>query len=507
MNLRRKATRISETELLRQKDFQDKVRLLPKPQRSYFVQTFGCQLNEHDSENLAAMLEAMGFQASPDPEEADIYVLNTCSIRENADNRFFAYLGNAKERRSRKADLLVVVCGCMSMIPEHVERIKRSFPFVDIVFGPQDIYRFPELLHRRLAGSRRVYDVGGNDVIAEGLPVVRERHYRALCSIIYGCNNFCTYCIVPYTRGRERSRDPAEIEHEIAELERDGFSEIMLLGQNVNAYGKDLPPISERWGNNFAALLDRIASRYHIPRIRFMTSHPKDISLDLLDVMAAYPQIERHLHLPLQSGSDRILQAMNRHYTVERYLHTVEEARKRIPGLSITTDIIVGFPGETEADFEATLELVRKVAYDSAFTFQYSPRYGTPAALLEQQLPPELMKERFERLLELQNANAMAANQARVGKRYEVLIEGASVQDPRQLCGRPSDFHLINFELPEQLRGELAARAGLDSGDVTAVGAWAEGQFCEVEVQEARTFSLRGVMTRFKGRDSEVWTA
>ncbi|MDD4368809.1 MAG: tRNA (N6-isopentenyl adenosine(37)-C2)-methylthiotransferase MiaB, partial [Oscillospiraceae bacterium] len=360
---------VSRPELERQAEFADAVRQLQSQHPSYYIRTFGCQLNENDSEKLAGLLETMGYQPAAAPESAVFIIFNTCSVRGNADDRFFGHLGLVKNLRRDHPDLLVAVCGCMMKIEEHVDKIRCSYPFVDLVFGPSDIYRLPELLYRRLSGSRRVYDVSSDDLIAEGSKVVRERQYRALCTIMYGCNNYCSYCVVPYTRGRERSRRPAEILQELKELGQQGFGEVMLLGQNVNSYGRDLTLADGRKLNyDFADLLAQAAEESGIPRIRFMTSHPKDISLKLLDVMQAYPQIERHLHLPLQSGSDTVLKKMNRHYTVADYRRSVAAALERMPDLALSTDIIVGFPGETEQDFQATLDCVAEFAYDSAYT-------------------------------------------------------------------------------------------------------------------------------------------
>ncbi|NJP39967.1 tRNA (N6-isopentenyl adenosine(37)-C2)-methylthiotransferase MiaB [Oscillospiraceae bacterium HV4-5-C5C] len=480
---------VSQTELDRQAEFADAVLQLKLPRSSYYIRTFGCQLNENDSEKLAGLLESMGYRPAAAPEEASFIIFNTCSVRENADDRFFGHLGLVKNLRRDHPDLLVAVCGCMMKIEEHVDKIRRSYPFVDLVFGPSDIYRLPELLYRRLSGSRRVYDVSSEDLIAEGSKVVRERQYRALCTIMYGCNNYCSYCVVPYTRGRERSRKPAEILQELKNLGRQGFGEVMLLGQNVNSYGRDLTSADGRKLNyDFADLLAEAAEQSDIPRIRFMTSHPKDISIKLLDVMRAYPQIERHLHLPLQSGSDTILKKMNRHYTVADYRRSVMAALERMPDLALSTDIIVGFPGETEQDFQATLDCVAEFAYDSAYTFQYSPRYGTPAALLAEQLSPEVMTERFGRLVELQNANSLKANEQRVGQIYEVLVEGCSDHRPDMLTGRASDNHLINFSISPDQR-EALGQEGLDD---RALGQRLEGSFARVKVTLARTFSLEG---------------
>ncbi len=500
---RERFTRISSEEMERQAGYMAQVARLHKSGQRYFVRTFGCQLNDHDSEVLSAQLEQMGYVRAESAEEADLYILNTCSIRENADQRFFGNLGQAKQWVRENPERITVVCGCMMKVDEHVDHIRKTFPYVDMIFGPQDIYRFPELLYRRLCGSRRVYDIGDQDVIAEGLPVVHERKYRALCTIMYGCNNFCTYCIVPYTRGRERSRDADQILAELKELETQNFSEVMLLGQNVNSYRGIHDAQGQADPESFALLLERICQETRIPRIRFMTSHPKDISRRLLEVMARYPQIERHLHLPLQSGSDRILDKMNRHYTLEHYRETLRYARELMPELALSTDLIVAFPGETEEDFAQTLEAVREFAYDSAFTFIYSPRVGTPAALLAEQIDADVAAERFKRLIELQNANSLAANQRRVGRRDELLIEGLSEHSSSRFTGRGSDFHLVNFEIPQELRQSQ----GWDQLSPAELGQLLEGCFCEVEILEAKTFSLLGRMTAFHGKRSRVFDA
>lgn len=487
---------VKRSELDRQLDFANDIKSISSKNRAYYIMTFGCQLNENDSQKIAGILTNMGYYRADEMKEADFIIINTCSVRENADDRFYGNLGRIKNLRQAKPDLLVAVCGCMMKIDEHVDKIRRSYPFVDLIFGPSDIYRLPELLWRRLQGSKRVYDVGDVDLIAEGVHVVHERKHRALCTISYGCNNFCTFCIVPYTRGRERSRKPSDILSEVKELADQGFSEVMLLGQNVNSYGLDIP---EEERVDFSELLTLICEQTSIPLIRFMTSHPKDISLSLLDVMVKYPQIERHLHLPLQSGSDRILRKMNRHYTVEHYLNIVSEAKKRAPELSITTDIIVGFPGETEADFQATLDVVEQVGYDSAFTFQYSPRIGTPAALQAEQIPQDVVSERFDRLVAIQNENALKANQARVGRTIRVLVEGASDHRVDMLTGRSSDNHLINFSFSKELR-EANGLSGLSESEL---GQFMEGRFCDVEVTKCRTFSLEGVLRAFVPFDQD----
>lgn len=480
---------VTEAELARQADFALDIQTMNQEPKAYFIMTFGCQLNDNDSQKMAGSLEQMNYYRATEMEAADFIIINTCSVRENADDRFYGNLGRIKTLRQTKPNLLVAVCGCMMKIDEHVDKIRRSYPFVDLIFGPSDIYRLPELLWRRLQGSKRVYDVGDQDLIAEGVHVVHERKHRALCTISYGCNNFCTFCIVPYTRGRERSRRPGDVLAEVISLANQGFSEVMLLGQNVNSYGLDIP---EEERIDFADLLTAICEQSSVKLIRFMTSHPKDISIKLLDVMARFPQIERHLHLPLQSGSDRILKKMNRRYTAEHYYSIVEAARERIPGLSISTDIIVGYPGETEEDFQQTLDMVAKVGYDSAFTFQYSPRIGTPAAIMAEQVPQAVVSERFDRLVMLQNENCLRSNRRMLDQVLTVLIEGASDHRIDMLTGRSSDNRLVNFSLSAEQKQAL----GLEGLSDHKIGASLEGRFATVRITGARTFSLEGELDR-----------
>ncbi|MDI9469578.1 MAG: tRNA (N6-isopentenyl adenosine(37)-C2)-methylthiotransferase MiaB [Bacillota bacterium] len=455
--------------------------------RTYWIRTFGCQQNDHDSEILAGLLEACGLLPAASLETSDLAILNSCSIRENADGRFYGHLGIVKAERERRPELLVAVCGCLPRIREHQERIRRSYPFVDLIFGPEDIPRLPELLLKRIRTGRQVHHVSEtNDPLVEGLPAARQRRFRALVTIMTGCDNFCSYCIVPYTRGRERSRDSDAILAEVRQLAAAGYSEVMLLGQNVNSWNqKRRPGALDPPGRDFAWLLEEVA-RTGIPRIRFMTSNPRDLSNELLAVMARHPNIERHLHLPLQSGSDRVLALMNRHYDRARYLEIVREARRRIPDIAFSTDIIVGYPGETEADFAQTLSLVEEVAFDSAFLFQYSPRYGTPASLLAERLPPDVMRQRFDRLLALQNRLSEESNRRLVGRELTVLIEGAADHRPGLLLGRSSQNQLVNFALPPEL-----AR-GLGTDDSERLGEELEGRFAIVRVEEARMLSTSG---------------
>lgn len=482
-----------EKELTRQHNYLEQIRQCQDVHRQetgfarkYFIQTYGCQLNENDSEKLAGLLEDMGFIPAESNREADLLLLNTCSVRENADNKLYGHLGRIKNLRQDKPDMIIAVCGCMMKQVHNVDKISSSFSFVDLIFGPQDIYRLPELLYARIMENRQMYSVGDEDVLVEGLPVHRARKFRALVSIMFGCNNFCTYCIVPYTRGRERSRTAENIMSEIHQLAAEGYKEVMLLGQNVNSYGQDLAgQDSQQW--NFAQLLENVAQIEGLRRIRFMTSHPKDISRQLLEVMAANSNIEPHLHLPLQSGSDRVLKKMNRRYTQRQYLDIVDSARNLISGLSISTDLIVGFPGETEADFRETLSVMRHVRFDSAFTFQYSPRQGTPAACLEP-VPAQVVSERFTRLIELQNEHSLSSNNKLVGTTKEILIEGISSTANNILSGRTACNRLVNFSLPANYTLPLE----LQNTDGTIKGQAVEGLMANVRLTRAKTFSLAG---------------
>jgi tRNA-2-methylthio-N6-dimethylallyladenosine synthase len=491
---------IVDTEIARQQYYMEQVSQCQAAHRDetgfarrYFMMTFGCQLNENDSEKIAGLLDQMGYMPCADSREADIAVLNTCSIRENADDRLFGNLGRMKNLRRDKPDLLVILCGCMMKREEHLEKVRRSFPFVDIIFGPQDIHRLPEFLYHRLNDQRRVYEVGSEDWLAEGLPLHRARRFRALCSIMYGCNNFCTYCVVPYARGRERSRLPGDILRELTEAALSGYPEIMLLGQNVNSYGNDLRQAGQiHEPDDFAGLLAAAAKIKNLRRIRFMTSHPKDISDKLLETMAAYPAIEPHLHLPLQSGSNRILTLMNRHYTGERFIEIAAQARSLIPGLTLSTDLIVGFPGETEADFTQTLAVMAAVRFDAAFTFQYSRRPGTPSAQMDCQIPPEVIRERFGRMVEMQNRHSLESNQKMIGKTEEILIEGPSNTNDQILSGRTASNRLVHFSIP--FMDLLPAAARRKTGEVD--GEALEGRMALVKLTHAKTFSIEGDMEK-----------
>ncbi|MEA4888316.1 MAG: tRNA (N6-isopentenyl adenosine(37)-C2)-methylthiotransferase MiaB [Clostridiaceae bacterium] len=469
--------------------------------RKYWIHTYGCQLNENDGEKIAGLLDEMGFNPAVESRDADLIVLNTCSIRENANDKLYGNLGMIKNLRRDRPDMIVAVCGCMMKQEEHVAKIRRSYGFVDLIFGPQDLHRLPELLYQRIFQNQKPYGVGREDSMAEGLPIHRARKFRALCSIMYGCNNFCTYCIVPYARGRERSRRPEDILAELRQLAAAGYREVMLLGQNVNSYGHDWTgtPVEDQAGADakgsgrpydFAALLADAARIGGLYRIRFMTSHPKDISSELLKTMSRYPVIEPHLHLPMQSGSNHILEQMNRHYTRERYLDIIREARSLIPDLALSTDIIVGFPGETEADFQDTLDLMEQVQFDSAFTFQYSKRAGTPAAAMAGQIPADVVSERFGRLTALQNSHSLASNQRWVGRSAEVLIEGRSGTADQILSGRTAQNHLVNFSVPDP--SMLPASCRRPDGSID--GAAMEGSLAQVRLTLAKSFSLEGYL-------------
>ncbi len=428
------------------KNFQQKNGHLPKS----FVVNMGCQMNARDSEKLAGILENMGYEKG-DSEEADFVIYNTCTVRENANNKVYGRLGYLHGFKKKNPHMKIALCGCMMQEREVVEKLKKSYSFVDLIFGTHNIYKFAELLWEVLESGSRVIDVWEEtDKIVEELPVERKYSFKSGVNIMFGCNNFCSYCIVPYVRGRERSRNPKDIIQEIEKLAEDGVVEIMLLGQNVNSYGKNLEePIS------FAGLLEEVHKIQGIERIRFMTSHPKDLSDELIEVMKNSPKVCRHLHLPLQSGSTRILKEMNRRYTKDQYLALVEKVRRAMPDISITTDIIVGFPGETEEDFLETLDVVKRVRFDSAFTFIYSKRTGTPAAAMEGQIPEDVVKDRFNRLLkEVQSIAAEKAMEHK-GKVLPVLVEGINEQDDSLVTGRLSNNSVVHLPGGKDLIGTI----------------------------------------------------
>lgn len=433
--------------------------------KNYHIITYGCQMNEHDSENIAGMLEALDYSHTPNPEEADVVVMNTCSVREHADKRFFGMLGQFKKQKKNNPDFIICICGCMPQQPHIVEEIRKSFGWVDIVFGTQTIAEFPNLLMERIrTGKKQFSIIANNEEIPEEKESKREFKHKALVNITYGCNNFCTYCIVPYTRGREKSRSLRAVKQEIINLVNDGVKEVMLLGQNVNSF-------RDANGNNFAALIRALDEVEGLERIRFMTSHPKDLSDELIACFGDCKKLCHNIHLPVQSGSDEVLRRMNRHYNRQRYMEIVEKLRATCPDLSISTDIIVGFPGETEEDFLDTLSLVREVEYDSAFTFIYSPRVGTPAAKYDEQIPENIKHERFDRLVEEVNRCSAKKNSEYLGKIVTVMVDGPSKNDAGAWSGRTDTFKLVNFTSEEPLT---------------------EGQMVSVRITETKTFSLDG---------------
>ena len=436
----RKPVKVTEEQLEEQRQFMREVRALPQRPRSYFVVTYGCQMNAHDSEILAGMLRDMGMEEAPDRENADFVLFNTCCVRDNAERRALGNVTWLKEVRKRNPNLVIGVCGCMIQQPGMAEKIMKQYRFVDLAFGTSNLYRLPELLCRTLNSDRAVVEVEDEDTIAEDLPVRRLRQDAAYITIMYGCDNFCSYCIVPYVRGRERSRDMDDILREAETLRNSGVKEIMLLGQNVNSYGKGL-----EGGATFAELLRRLDDM-DIPRIRFMTSHPKDLSDELIDVMRESRHILPQFHLPVQSGSDEILRQMNRRYTREQYLNRVRALRDAVPGIGLTTDIIVGFPGETEEQFQDTMSLVKEVGYDSAFTFIYSPRKGTRAAAMDGQINEAVATDRIQRLIALQDQCQKEAMARFLGQEEEVLVEGLSRRSDKAVSGKGR--HGVSITLP-----------------------------------------------------------
>ena len=436
----RKPVKVTEEQLEEQRQFMREVRALPQRPRSYFVVTYGCQMNAHDSEILAGMLRDMDMEEAPDRENADFVLFNTCCVRDNAERRALGNVTWLKEVRKRNPNLVIGVCGCMIQQPGMAEKIMKQYRFVDLAFGTSNLYRLPELLCKTLNSDRAVVEVEDEDTIAEDLPVKRLRQDAAYITIMYGCDNFCSYCIVPYVRGRERSRNMDDILREAEALRNSGVKEIMLLGQNVNSYGKGL-----EGGATFADLLRRLDAM-DIPRIRFMTSHPKDLSDELIEVMRGSRHILPQFHLPVQSGSDEILRQMNRRYTREQYLNRVRALREAVPGIGLTTDIIVGFPGETEEQFQDTMSLVKEVGYDSAFTFIYSPRTGTRAAAMDGQIDEKVATDRIQRLIALQDQCQKEAMARFLGQEEEVLVEGLSRRSDKAVSGKGR--HGVSITLP-----------------------------------------------------------
>ena len=415
------------------------------------VTTFGCQMNARDSEKLSGILTEIGYELTESEEDADFVIYNTCTVRDNANQRVYGRLGFLNSMKRKKPHLRIALCGCMMQEPAVIEKIKKSYRFVDLIFGTHNIFKFAELLVTMFENHEMIIDIWQEtDQIVEELPVNRKYPYKSGINIMFGCNNFCSYCIVPYVRGRERSRDPKEIIREIEKLVADGVVEIMLLGQNVNSYGKTLEhPVT------FAQLLHEVEQIEGLKRIRFMTSHPKDLSDELIEVMKNSKKICRHLHLPVQAGSDRILKAMNRRYTKEQYLALVEKIKTAMPDISLTTDLIVGFPGETLEDVEETIDIVQKVQYDNAFTFIYSKRTGTPAAAMENQVPQAVVKEGFDKLLNVVQDTAKKRAARLQGSVMEALVEEVNEQDASLMTGRLSNNMLVHFPADNSLIGQF----------------------------------------------------
>lgn len=414
---------------------------------TYCLTTFGCQMNEKQSEAVAGIMDEIGY-VRQDSEEADVVIYNTCTVRENANLKVYGRLGHLHSLKNQNPDMKIILFGCMMQEPQVVEKIKKTYSFVNLVFGTHNIFKFAELFYDMLLSDMQIVDIWeGTDQIVEDLPTERNYTFKSGVNIMFGCNNFCSYCIVPYVRGRERSRKPEAIVKEVERLVADGVSEVMLLGQNVNSYGKTLEnPVT------FAQLLTMLEEVEGLKRIRFMTSHPKDLSDELIEVMAKSKKICHHLHLPLQSGSSRVLKEMNRRYDKEKYLNLVEKIRTAIPDISLTTDIIVGFPGETEEDFQETLDVVKKAGYDTAFTFIYSKRTGTPAAAKEDQVPADVTKERFNRLLALVQEQGRIRSSRFAGTVQEVLVEEES-KEKGIFTGRTQYNLLVHFPADESLLG------------------------------------------------------
>ncbi len=458
---------VSEDEIKRQENIIEEFRIYNNGKnKKYIIITYGCQMNEHDSEVLSGILENMGYMATDYKDDANLIIYNTCCVRENAELKVYGNIGALKNLKKQRDDLTIAVCGCMMQQPHIIEHIKNKYKHVDLVFGTHNLFRLPELLVKSMESEKTFIEIWDREgEIVEGLPVNRKYQLKAFINIMYGCNNFCTYCIVPYTRGRERSREMKDILREAKLLGENGSKEITLLGQNVNSYGKTLDEDID-----FADLLRELNKVPGIERIRFMTSHPKDLSDKLIDVMAECDKVCEHLHLPFQSGSNRILKIMNRKYTKEKYLSLIEKLKDRIPNIGLTTDIIVGFPGETEEDFKDTLDIVEKARYDSVYTFLYSVRKGTPAANMDKQVDRETKQDRFNRLIDKINEISAEINESYLNKVVEVLVEGPSKTNPDRLMGRTRENKLVNFDGRENLIGELV----------------------DVQITEAKTFSLNG---------------
>lgn len=438
--------------------------------RRALTETYGCQQNENDTERIRGMLKEAGFEFTEDSKKADVIIYNTCAVRENAEQKVFGRLGLLKPIKERRRNMVIGVCGCMVQQEHITEKIKKSHEHVDLVFGTHALYKMPELLYKAINSRKTVIDITSSDgAIAEDIPIMREDAKKAWVSVMYGCNNFCTYCIVPYVRGRERSRTPEAVINEVKELVAEGCSEISLLGQNVNSYGKDLDIDID-----FADLMRMVNDIEGVERIRFMTSHPKDLSDKLIETIAECDKVCKQLHLPFQAGSNKILKQMNRRYTKEEYLEKIAKVKKAIPNISLSTDVIVGFPTETNEDFEETLDVLRKVEYDNIFSFIYSRREGTPAAKLDFVLTDEEIHKNFDRMLEIQNEISLKKNREYVGRIERILVDGASKTNPDVLSGRCDSSKIVNFKGSDDLIGK----------------------YIDVKITEAHTWSLNGEVVK-----------
>lgn len=436
--------------------------------KKYIIQTYGCQMNEHDSEKISWILEGMGYTLTDNREECDLIIYNTCAVRKTAEERVYGQLGELKDLKRRNPELIISVCGCMMQREEVRKIITTKYRHVDIIFGTNNIHKLPQLINNHIQSGKTVIDImEENREIEESIDANRKYSYKAFVNIMYGCNNFCTYCIVPYTRGREKSREPENIINEIKDLALNGCKEITLLGQNVNSYGKTLDR-----DYSFPDLIRDISKIEGIERIRFMTSHPKDLSDDLIKAYVEVDKLCNHLHLPVQSGSNRILKLMNRKYTREDYLETIHKIRKAIPDIAITTDIIVGFPGETDEDFDDTISLVKEAGYDAAYTFLYSIREGTSAANMKDQVDDKVKHERFQRLLDTLYPIGLEQNLKVLNKEVEVLVEDVSKNDEEMLNGRTRTGKLVHFKGSKELIGTLV----------------------NVKIDNVKTFTLEGTL-------------
>ncbi len=465
--MNKKDNRIPDEEIQRQKTILKKIKTINgRTERKFKINTYGCQMNENDSEKLCGMLVYAGYKEVSDECESDLILFNTCCVRENAELKVLGHLGRIKKLKKDKPSLIVIVCGCMMQQPEIVKTIQDKYKQVDIVFGINNLYKFPEMLYDFYLTNEKMFKISEtNDLVCENLPIQRKDSNKAWVSISYGCDNYCTYCVVPYVRGRERSRRIEDIVDEVKMLARNNIREITLLGQNVNSYGKEF---GENY--NFSKLLKKVAEIDGIIRIRFMTSHPKDLSKELIEVINESKKICNHIHLPIQSGSTKILKEMNRKYTKEQYLKLVETIRDNISDVSLTTDIIVGFPGETDEDFNETLDLIEKVRFDFAYTFIYSKRKGTPAAEISNQISETVKNERFQKLLKIQNIISRELNQKLLGTEQEILVEGLSRNNDEMLTGRTQTNKIVNF-----------------AGKQSQIG-----KIVKVKIEKIQTWSLEG---------------